>query len=283
MTPASGGRGASGADLRPARPRLGVCLSSGFFGFYAHAGFVLALEELGIRPAAATGSSAGAIVAALWASGRSGAEIAERLCGIRRADFWDPAPVLDWLRGPPGLLRGEAMERLLREHLACATFEECRFPVAVNAFDLAARRPVLFESGALVPAVRASASLPGLFQPTHLDGRWLVDAGFVDKTPVAPLLERPDTDVVIVHHLRSAAAPPFAGRPGPLDLLRAMLETLRGRLDEATLAAARQSRKRLVVVEPDLPLVHPFRLDRGPRALEAAREQALAALRPGFA
>ena len=259
--------------------RVGVCLSSGFFGFFAHAGFVLALEEIGVRPAAASGSSAGAIVAALWASGRSAAEIRDRLLSLRRAEFWDPAPPLDWFRGPPGLLRGEAMQRLLERHLGCRTFEECRFPVTVNAFDVGLRRAVRLSAGPLAPAVRASASLPVLFQPARLDGRWLLDAGFVEKTPVEPLLERPDLDVVLVHHLRSAAAPARAtGRPRPLDVARAALEALRGRLDEALLEAAARSGRRLVVVEPDPPRCGPFRLDRGPAALEAARTHALRVL-----
>ncbi len=258
--------------------RVGVCLTSGFFGFYAHAGFVLALEERGIRPVAVTGSSAGAIVGAMWASGRSGEEIRDRLLGLRRADFWDLAPVWDWLRGPPGLLRGDAMARLVAEHLACARFEDCRFPVVVNAFDVAARRPVCFRAGPLAPAVRASASLPGLFQPAYIDGRWYLDAGFVEKTPVAPLLERDDVDTVLVHHLRSAAAPAFAGPPKPWHVLRAAFEALRGRLDEALLAAAQRSGKRLIVIDPDPPAVDPFRLDRGPLALESARRHALRAL-----
>jgi NTE family protein len=258
----------------PPGARVGVCLSSGFFGFFAHAGFALALEELGLHPVAVTGSSAGAIVAALWASGRPAAEIRDRLLALRRTEFWDPAPPLDWLRGPPGLLRGEAMQRLLERHLACRTFEECRFPVTVNAFDVGARRAVHLSAGPLAPAIRASSSLPGLFQPVRLDGRWLLDAGFVEKTPVEPLLARPDVDLVLVHHLRSGSAPVFSGRPRPLDVARAALEALRGRLDEALLAAAERSGKRLVVVEPDPPRSGPFRLDRGPAALEAARTHA---------
>ena len=277
--------GVGATERRPVPPgaRVGVCLSSGFFGFFAHAGFALALEELGLRPVAATGSSAGAIVAALWASGRPAAELRDRLLALRRAEFWDPAPPLDWLRGPPGLLRGEAMQRLLEQHLACRTFEECRFPVTVNAFDVAARRAVRLSAGPLAPAVRASSSLPGLFQPVQLEGRWLLDAGFVEKTPLEPLLERPDVDVVLVHHLRSAAAPALTGRPRPLDLARAAWEALRGRLDEALLAAAERRGKRLVVVEPDPPRSGPFRLDRGPAACEAARAHARRALGGGEA
>ncbi len=259
-------------------PRVAFCLSSGFFGFFAHAGFVMAVEELGLRPAAVSGSSAGAIVAAMWASGRAGAELRDRLVSIRRADFWDPVGPLEWLRGPPGLLRGDSMERLLREHLACDAFERCRFPAFVNAFDIAARRAVTFSSGPLVPAVRASASLPGLFRPARVGGRWYLDGGLVEKTPVTPLLALPDVDLVVVHHLRSASGPPLPPNPGAIDIFRAAVAALRGRLDEAILEAAARSGRRLIVVEPDVPRVGPFALDRGPAAVEAARAHALRAL-----
>ena len=270
---------ATAASGRSGFPRIGVCLSSGYFGFFAHTGFVLAMEELGLRPAAAAGSSAGAIVAGMWASGRSGAEMRDRLSRIRRTDFWDLAGPVAWLRGPPGILRGDAMQRLLDEHLACGTFEDCRFPVAVNAFDIAGHRAVTFDSGPLAPAVRASASLPGLFRPARVDGRWYLDGGLVEKTPVSWLLARPDVDLVVVHHLRSSAAPALPPNPGVVQILRSAIRTLRGRLDEATLEAARRSGHRLLVVEPDPPHVGPFALDRGPDALEAARAHAVLTLR----
>ena len=71
-----------------------LVLSSGFFGFYAHAGVVAALEEQGLWPAAAGGSSAGAMIAGLWAAGLSAAQIREELFALNRVDFWDPDPLL---------------------------------------------------------------------------------------------------------------------------------------------------------------------------------------------
>jgi NTE family protein len=171
------------------------------------------------------------------------------------------------------------MQRLLERHLACRRFEECRAPLAVNAFDIGARRPVFLDRGELAPAVRASASLPGLFQPIRVGEAWYVDAGFVEKTPVGALLDREDLDLVLVHHLPSAASPPRPGRPGPVDLARAALEALRRRLDEALLEAAHRRGRRLRVIRPTrVPRVDPFHLDRGASALAAARSQAREAL-----
>src|SRR5437762_14092457 len=92
-----------------------LILSSGFFGFFAHAGVVRALEEARLRPALVGGSSAGALVAGLWGAGLSAEAIRDRLFALKRADFWDPDPLFA-LRG--GLLRGQRFQQLLEEALA---------------------------------------------------------------------------------------------------------------------------------------------------------------------
>src|SRR5262245_21144563 len=83
-----------------------LALSSGFFGFYAHTGFVAVLEREGLPPDRVTGSSAGALVAGLWAAGLDAPAIEAELRRLRRADFWDPRP-------GAGLLAGRLFRRKL--------------------------------------------------------------------------------------------------------------------------------------------------------------------------
>jgi NTE family protein len=235
-----------------------LILSSGFFGFFAHAGVMRALEEAGLSPAAVGGSSAGALVAGLWAAGVGAQELRERLFALRRADFWDPDPLFGLRPGrSPGLLRGERFEGLLREALARAgveRFEGCRVRLRVVAYDVRLRQPVALEEGELAPAIRASCSVPGLFQPVRIGGRLYIDGGVADRpgigaaTPGARLL---------YHHL-PANSPWRRFTP-----------------DQNQVPAWPELH---LLHEPALPRLSPFHLHRGPRAYELGREMALRAL-----
>jgi len=182
---------------------FGLALSSGFFGFFAHAGLACALERSGLAPARLSGSSAGALVGGLWAAGLGAERIREVLLGLRREDFWDPRPGL-------GLLAGRRFEALLGELMPVARFEDCRWKLAVSAFDALALRTRVLDAGPLVPAVRASCSLPLLFQPAWLRARPLWDGGVLDRPGLAGMPAGPR---VLHHHLASRS--PWRRRGSP--------------------------------------------------------------------
>src|SRR5512141_2525342 len=115
---------------------------SGFFGFFAYAGVLAVLEEEKLVPARVCGSSAGALVGGLWAAGLPARRIREELMALRREHFWDPRPGL-------GLLRGALFRARLDALSPARTFEECRVPLAVSAFDVAARRTAVLCTGPL--------------------------------------------------------------------------------------------------------------------------------------
>jgi NTE family protein len=214
-------------------------LSAGFFGFFAHAGLVQALEEEGLWPTRAAGSSAGALVAGLWASGRSAGAIGDILRTLRRADFWDPAP-------GPGLLRGQRFRALLERHLGARTFAECRFALGVSACDLLRLRTRALDLGPLAPAIHASCAFPLLFQPVWLDGRPHADGGILDRHGLQSL---PAGGRLLYHHLGSRS-------PWRLPGSRALQ------------APTRPATVTLVI--DGLPRLSPFQLERGPDALERA-------------
>ena len=102
--------------------RVGLALSGGFFGFFHHAGVLEALDELGIRPARLTGTSAGALVASMYAAGLEPNEVRRELLSVRRGDFWDPQ--LPFTRRGFGLLAGYRMSAELSRVLPVHRFED---------------------------------------------------------------------------------------------------------------------------------------------------------------
>jgi NTE family protein len=229
-----------------------LILSSGFFGFFAHAGVVRALEELRLKPSLVGGSSAGALVAGLWGAGIPAETIRERLFALKREDFWDPDPLFV-LRG--GVLRGARFQALLEDALAkvgVTRIEECPTRVRVVAWDVRTRRCSSLGAGDLATAIRASCSVPGMFQPTRIDGRSYLDGGVADRAGITAATPGAR---VLYHHLPATSpwrrfTPEQNRPPGDVHLL----------------------------CEPALPRLSPFHLHRGPRAYEMAREMALRAL-----
>jgi len=158
-------------------PRIGVVLSSGGArGVYAHTGFLLALEELGIPVSACAGCSAGAVVGGIAASGADLHAWSETLAHLDPARFWtpDPWPRLAWQlavrrgRGFVGLSGTEAAVEFCRSRLAVPRFEACRYPFHTLAMSLGRGRKVMFSSGELAPRMLASAAMPLLYRPVEI-------------------------------------------------------------------------------------------------------------------
>jgi NTE family protein len=226
------------------RAPFSLALSAGFFGFFAHAGFVSALESTGLRPDAVTGSSAGALVGGLWASGTPAARIEAELRPLRREHFWDPAPGF-------GLLRGELFLARVRAMLAADVFERAPTRAALSAFDVRARRTVVLDRGDLARAICASCAFPVLLQPVRVGGRAMLDGGIADRPGHAGLAGAPR---VFFHHLASRS--PWRRRDPAIPKREGMVTlTLLG-----------------------LPRLGPFRLERGADAFDRAREATLRAL-----
>jgi NTE family protein len=224
-----------------------LAMSSGFFGFFAHAGVVLALDEAGLPPAGFCGSSAGALVGGLSAAGLPAARLQEELLRLRRKDFWDPGLGL-------GLLRGLRFRERLASLLPAARFEDCPRPFACSAWDRDRKETVVLAHGPLAPAIHASCAVPLLFQPVPLDGRRLLDGGVGDRHGLrgAPRTG-PDgaPPRILYHHLTSVS--PWRRKRSP---------ALRIPVRPGLVAVALHG----------LPRLGPFRLERAGEALAQAAE-----------
>lgn len=224
-----------------------LTMSSGFFGFFAHAGVLSVLEEEGLKPRRCSGSSAGALVTGLWASGVPATTLRDELLKLERREFWDPRP-------GPGLLRGRRFLKKLEALLPVRTFEACPVPVAVSVYDVVGNRTVVKNTGALAPALVASCAVPVMFQPVWMEGRPYSDGGILDRPGLAGM---PHTERVLYHHLASKS--PW-----------------RRKNSEALKVPGRDAMSALVIEA--LPRVNPFKLERGREAFERAAQAARRAL-----
>ena len=124
------------------------------------------------------GTSAGSLVAAMYASGKTGQEMA------LLAQTMDEGAITDWSFPARGLIRGEALARYVREQTGGRSIEQMKLPLGIVATDLDNGTPILFQRGDTGAAVRASSAVPAVFQPVKIGSREYVDGGLVSPVPV---------------------------------------------------------------------------------------------------
>jgi NTE family protein len=159
-------------------PRIGLALGGGFARGIAHVGVLRVLERENIPLHCITGVSAGAIVAAAFASGATADDIGV-IAGVMR--FGD---IAKWSLSKLGFAGSERMTNFLLKLLRKMRFEDMIIPLGVLATDVCSGEPFVFrERGEVTPAIRASCSYPGLFRPFEIDGRMFVDGAITIEVP----------------------------------------------------------------------------------------------------
>ena len=188
----------------PAPMRLGLALGGGFARGLAHIGVLSVLEQNNIPVHCIAGVSAGAIVAAAYASGATPAEIAEAGSAMRFTD------VARWTIARMGIAGTDRMERFLHKLLKCYSFEQMRIPLGVVATDVVTGEGVIFrDRGDVVLPIRASCSYPGLFQPVRCGSHLLVDGAISTEVPALLARLLGATHVISLHlPMQGAAAMP---------------------------------------------------------------------------
>ena len=253
--------------------RTGVVLSSAFFGFYAHAGFMSALDSDGVTPTAIGGSSAGALTGAFAASERLQSFIPV-LKNLRRKDFWDPG-----LPGgrPWGLLKGKKLQTMLVDTLGTSTFEGCKIPLLTVSTNLETGRRHVDTRGPIVPAVAASCALPFLFRAVIRDGDRHIDGGIIDKVPIEAMIEHFELDALLVHYIPSKRVSEPAPK-GPRKFMDWALDISRDSNWQTQAALAEASGVKVYVISSPNANLGPFSMKRGSEVIEAARTHTLSAL-----
>ncbi len=246
-------------------PRLGLALGGGAARGFAHVGVIQVLEQNGIRPDLVVGTSAGSLVAALYASGKTSAQLEIAALGM------EEATLTDW--GLPimgrGLLRGEALARYVRRAVDGKPLEGMSLPLGVLATDLSTGSGVLFRRGDTAQAVRASSAVPGIFAPVDIAGRAYVDGGLVAPVPVR---QARDMGAEVVLAIDISSAPEGNATVGSLQVLLQTFAIMGQNINRHELAGAD------VIVRPALAGVGGADFASRKRSIEAGRAAMLAAL-----
>jgi NTE family protein len=247
----------------PRPPRIGLALGGGAARGFAHIGVIQVLEEHGIHTDLVAGTSAGSLVAALYASGKTGIELA----GL--AEGMDESQITDW--GYPGraLIRGDALARYVHDHTGGRTIEQMKMPLGIVATDLDSGAPILFQRGDLGTAVRASSAVPAVFQPVKIGTHEYVDGGLASPVPVRFAREMGAELVIAV----DISSPPEGAPTG--DAVHMLLQTFSIMSRSINFWELKSAD---VVIRPKLTGISSADFSARARSVLAGREAALAAL-----
>ena len=244
-------------------PKVALALGGGAARGFAHIGVIQVLEENGIKVDLVAGTSAGSLVAALYASGKSGQDMA------KLAESMDEGAITDWNFPLKGLIKGEALARYVRQQTGGKTIEQLPVPLGIVATNLHDGSGVLFRSGDLGLAVRASSAVPAVFQPVEIGARTFVDGGLVAPVPVR-YARQMGAEVVIAIDISS---PPDAKtKTDPFSMLMQTVAIMGRSINSLELREAE------VVLRPDLNGVASSDFSARKQAIAAGRAAAQALL-----
>jgi NTE family protein len=245
------------------KPRLGLALGGGAARGFAHIGVIQVLESAGIRPDLVVGTSAGSLVAALWAAGKTGAELEALALTL------DESELTDWSLPNRGVLQGDALARWVRQQTGGKPIEQMKHPLGIVATELATGQPILFRQGDTGLAVRASSAVPAVFQPVRIQDREYVDGGLVAPIPVHMARRMGATLVIAV----DISMPPEHGRTaGTMDMLLQTFAIMGRSIGRYELGEAD------LVLKPNLTGLPGTDFSNRVRAIRAGREAATAML-----
>ncbi len=245
------------------KPHLALAFGGGGVRGFMHLGVIKALEEAGIRAELVTGTSAGSIAAALYASGKSYHEIEQLMRQLQRSD------IVDLHLSVEGVIAGHALSEWIESASGYQKIENLPIPLGVSVTDLETPEALFVTSGDLGDAVRTSASVPGAFSPVESEGRFYVDGGVFSLVPVR-LARAMGADIVIGIDILCTRFP-YAQDDG----IHAMLSTFR--LQSCKIGAEEMAEADLLI-RPDFEPESEISLASGDAGIEAGYAAMKAAL-----
>lgn len=257
------------------QPSIGLALGSGGAGGLAHIAMLEVFEELDLKPDGLAGTSIGAIVGALYAAGLNSAEIADvfrefggsaldplsPLMGINGGPDWPDLLNVDLENG--GFIDADGFLAFIGEQFEARTFAELQLPLQIVATNYWDGKEHIFADGELLPAIKASMAVPGLFRPVEYDDKLLVDGGASNPLPL-DLLEK--HDLVIAIDVTGSRNPDASGSPGITDLLFKTFEIMQQSIIRSKIALSPPD----IYIKPALSDIRLLHFDRADQVIEQA-------------
>jgi NTE family protein len=249
------------------RAKIGLALGAGAARGLAHIGVLEVMEEHNIPIDIIAGSSMGAVIGCMFANGTSAKMIhglAAQICGI------DYRKLFDITLPHTGLIRGQRIDTVIRTLIGDRSFDQLKIPFAAVSACLEDGTARVFDTGKVANAVRASISIPGVFEPVKIDGKTYVDGGVLDRVP-AGVARSMGADIVIAVDVGYRGEP----RATPVSIIDVMIssfelqewESMRNRLVDAD-----------ITIVPDTRTMNPAMFNQVEECVEKGRTAALAVI-----
>jgi len=270
--------GCAGNDTRPAEPvavkpapkplpppkiRVGLALGGGAAKGFAHIGVIKMLEANGIKPEFVAGTSAGSVVGALYASGMDPFQLQQRAVAL------DESSIRDVSLFSGGLIKGQKLQDYVNSQVAQKPIEAMKLPFAAVATQLETGKRTVFSRGNAGQAVRASSSIPGVFEPVAIGKSTYVDGGIVSPVPV-DAARGLGADLVVAVDISSKASGKTPD--GMLGIVNQSIAIMGQKLGEQELARAD------IIIRPRVASIGPADFEQRNQAILEGERAALAAL-----
>ena len=249
----------------PAPVRVGIALGGGAAKGFAHIGVIKMLEANGITPVVVSGTSAGSVVGALYASGMDAYAMQEKAFAL------DESKIRDVSLFSGGVVKGQKLQDYVNELVGGRSLDKMRKPFAVVATRLSDGERTVFVRGNTGQAVRASSSIPGVFEAVAIGGAHYVDGGVVSPVPVDAAREL-GADFVIAVDISSKAAGSTASTSSMLGNINQSIRIMGNKLGALELQRAD------IVIRPKVSDIGPADFEQKNRAILEGERAAQAAL-----
>lgn len=244
------------------KPKIAIAFGGGAAKGFAHIGVIKILEQNGIKPDIITGTSAGAVIGSLYATGISSMGLQQKAMDLE-ADG-----LMDFTLSTDGFIKGIALQNFINRSVQNKSIQNLKIPLGIVATNKNTGAAAIFTSGNTGQAVRASASVPNVFQAVKIGSNFYVDGGLTQPVPVSAA-RKMGADIVIAVDI---SAKPKSGVSG-------LLETLDQSINIMSQAALKSELKKAnIIIRPNLDRLSSVSFDSKHQAILEGEKAALVML-----